>query len=339
MATQSVPFRFPTQHGCDFELIEDVPVRAGLSASGASEVEAAYGSPHPKAPEHRLVWQEPVSGRDGALFMRRTYRQLPGAVLVGEAVRANTWGAAATTTTQDVPTGTPADSGLNVLESVVEPKDAQIARKRTTSVDWPVLTGRSLEPQTCTPMTTIRQMVAADAPLPADSPLVIDRKMNVVNKWRSIQIITSLDALPAAYVEHKQHAFQFPGLFYGFDPNGTSFDGLTVGGIMKRDAFSRTVAARVEVSFGYEEVEPQLMEIAPVSWSYPGGFTQSEVLTNGEHYEYTSGKDTISVTVPQSVPSRADYEALIGSYATVAGSSERWKGGVWRTELWKVKLL
>jgi len=312
--------------------VEEVPVRAGLAVSGASEVEAAYGSPHPKAPEHRLVWQEPVSGRDGALSMRRTYRKLPGLALLGEAVRSTTWGAVATTTVQDVPTGTPADSGVDVLESVVEPKDAQTARKRTTLVQWPVLVGKSLEPQTLTPITTTRQMVAADAPLPADGPLVLDRKLNVVNKWRSIQIVTSLDALPAAYVEHKQHAFRFPGLFYGFTPSGG-------GGVTKREAFSRTVAARVEVSFGYEEVTPELLEIVPVSWSYPLGFTVSEVLTNGEHFDYVASKESVSVTVPQSTPSRAAYEALIGSYATVTGASARWKGGIWRTELWKVKLL
>ena len=332
MASQYLPFRFPTQHACDFELVEEVPVRAGLAVSGASEVEAAYGSPHPKAPEHRLVWQEPVAGRDGALLMRRTYRKLPGEALVGGAVRANTWGAAATTTTQDVPTGTPADSGLNVLESVVEPRDAQTARRRTTLVEWPVLTGKSLEPETRTPLTTTRRMVAADSPLPADDPLVLDRKVNVVNKWRSIQIVTSLDALPAAYVEHKQHVFRFPGLFYGFDPTGG-------GGVAKRDAFSRTVAARVEVSFGYEEVALELLEIVPVSWSYPLGFTVSEVLTNGEHFDYLANKEAVALTVPQSLPSRAEYEALIGSYAAVTGASARWKGGIWRTELWKVKLL
>ena len=332
MATQSVPFRFPTQHSCDFELVEEVPVRAGLAVSGASEVEAEYGSPHPKAPGHRLVWQEPVMGRDGALAMRRTYRKLPGQALVGEAVRSATWGAAATTTTQDVPTGTPADSGLNVIESVVEPRDAQTARKRTTSVEWPVLVGKSLEPETRTPITTTRRMVAADAQLPADGPLVLDRRLNVVNKWRSIQIVTSLDALPATYVERKEHAFRFPGLFYGFDPVGG-------GGVAKRDAFSRTVMARVEVSFGYEEVEPALLEIVPVSWSYPLGFSVSEVLTNGEHFDYEANKEAVSVTVPQSAPSRTEYEALIGSYATVAGSCVRWKGGIWRTELWKVKLL
>ena len=329
MASQYLPFRFPTQHSCDFELVEEVPVRAGLAVSGASEVEAAYGSPHPKAPDHHLVWQEPILGRDGALVMRRTYRKLPGLALLGEAVRSTTWGAVATTTTQDVATGTPADSGLNVLESVVEPKDAQTARKRTTSVQWPVLTGKSLEPQTRTPLTIMRQMVAANSPLPADGPLVLDRRLNVVNKWRSIQIITSLDALPAAYVEHKQHAFRFPGLFYNFDPAGG-------GGLTKRDAFSRTVAARVEVSFGYAETEPELVEIVPVSWSYPLGFSVSEVLTNGESFSYTVKEEVVSLTVPQSVPSRTEYEALIGSYATVTGSCERWKGGIWRTELWKV---
>lgn len=332
MASQSAPFRFPTQHACDFELVEEVPVRAGLAVSGASEVEAAYGSAHPKAPDHRLVWQEPVTGRDGALVMRRTYRKLPGLALLGEAVRSTTWGAAATTTTQDVATGTPADSGINVLESIVEPKDAQTARKRTTAVEWPVLVGRSLEPETRTPLTTTRRMVAADSPLPTDGPLVLDRRLNIVNKWRSIQIVTSLDALPAAYVEHKQHVFRFPGLFYGFDSVGG-------GGVMKRDAFSRTVAARVEVSFGYDEVEPELLEIVPVAWNYPLSFDVSEVLTNGESFAYMVKEELVSLTVPQSTPSRAEYESLIGTYATITGSSERWKGGIWRTELWKVKLL
>ena len=333
MASQSVPFRFPTQHALDFELVEEVPVRAGVAVSGASEAEAAYGSPHPRCPDHRLVWQEPVAGRDGSLVMRRTYRRLPGAALPGEAMRQATWGAVAVTTTQDVPTGTPADAGLHVLESVVEPRDAQTARKRTMAVpEWPVLTGRLTEPETQTPMSVTRRMVAAGEPLPEAAPLVVDRKLNAVNKWRSIQIITSLDALPSAYVQHKEHAFRFPGLFYGFDPAGG-------GGVMKRDAFSRTVAARVEVSFGYVEVVPELVEIVPVSWSYPLSFDVSEVLTNGEHFTYDVKGEAVTVAVPQSTPSRAQYEALVGTYAAVAGSSERWKGGVWRTEIWKVKLL
>jgi len=325
------PFRFPTQDACDVELIEEVPVRAGSAVNGVSEVDAAYGLPHPKCRDHRLTGQEPVVNRDGSLVMRRIYRRLPGTALAGEMLRAATWGAVAATTVQDVPTGTPADSGLNVLESVVEPKDAQTARKRTVSVEWPVLTSNLLEPETRTPMTVTRRMVAADAPLPTDSPLMVDRKITAVNKWRSIQIVTSLDALPAAYVQYKQHAFRFPGLFYGFD--------TATGAVSKREAFSRTVAARVEVSFGDAESEPELMEIVPVAWSYPSSFSVSEVLTNGEHFEYLVKETLVAVDVPQSAPSRAAYEALIGSYVTVAGSAERWKGGVWRTELWKVKLL
>ena len=333
MASSLPPFRFPTQDACDFELVEEVPVRAGVAVNGASEAEAAYGSQHPKAPDHRLIWQEPVAGRDGALVMRRIYRRLPGAPLSGEVLRAATWGAAAVTTLQDVPTGTPAETGLNVLESVVDPKDAQIARKRTTSVDWPVLTSRTVESETQTPMTITRRMVAADSALPADSPLVVDRKVTAINKWRSIQIVTSLDALPTAYVQYKEHAYRFPGLFYGFDAtSGTA-------GISKRDAFSRTVAARVEVSFGYTEVVPELMEIVPVSWSYPLSFDVSEVLTNGEHFDYLVKEAGVSVDMPKSSPSRAEYEALIGSYVAVTGTSARWRGGVWRTELWKVKLL
>ena len=332
MASQLPPFRFPTQDSCDFELVEEVPVRAGVSVNGSSELEAAYGSPHPKCPQHRLVWQEPVKGSGGALAMRRIYRRLPGTALAGQTVRAVTWGAAATTTVQEVPTGTPADTGLNVIESVVDPSDAQTARKRTVSVEWPVLTSRSVEPETGTPVTETRQVVAADAALPANSPLVIDRKINAVNKWRSIQIVTSLDALPAAYAEQKKMSYRFPGLFYGFE--------ATAGGsVSKRAAFSRTVAARVEVSFGYAEVVPELLEIVPVSWSYPLNLDGADMLTNGESFTYEASSVLVTVTLPQSTPSRTEYEGLLGTYATVSGASERWKGGVWRTELWKIKLL
>ena len=99
------------------------------------------------------------------------------------------------------------------------------------------------------------------------------------------------------------------------------------------------VAARVNVSFGYEEVEPALYEIKPVSWIYPLGFSVESVLTNGEQFSYEkSATVSVSVTVPLSSPTRAEYEALIGTYVTVTGASERWKGGVFRTELWQVKL-
>ena len=332
MASQLPPFRFPTQDSSDVELIVEVPVRAGVAVNGSSELEAAFGSPHPQCPQHRLVWQEPVKGSAGALAMRRIYRRLPGTALVGQTVRATSWGAAATTTVQEVPTGTAADTGLNVIESVVDPTDAQTARKRTVSVDWPVLTSRSVESETGTPVTETRQVVAAGAALPADGPLVIDRKINAVNKWRSIQIVTSLDALPAAYTEQKKMSYRFPGLFYGFDATGG-------GSVSKRSAFSRTVTARVEVSFGYVEVVPEILAIVPVSWSYPLNLDAADVLTNGESFTYLSDKVTVTETVPQSTPTRAAYEALMGTYATVSGASERWKGNVWRTELWKIKLL
>lgn len=330
MASQFPPFRFPTQDGCDIELVEEVPVRDGVSVNGVSELEAAYGSPHPKWPGHRLVWQEPVKGSGGSLSMRRVYRKLPGTALSGEAVRSATWGAAATVTEQRVPTGTPADTGLHVIESVVDPEDARTARKRTVAVDWPVLTSRSLEPETRTPLTETRRVVEAGAPLPEETPLMIDRKVEAVDKWRSIQVIKSLDELPAAYTEQKKMSYRFPGLFYSFD---------ALNGISKRPAFSKSVVAEVEVSFGYEQVVPEILQISMVSWSYPSTLDMNEALTDGESFIYEVDERIVSVTLPQSTPSRSDYEALIGTYAAVNGASERWKGGVWRTEIWKIKLL
>jgi len=532
MATQLfTPFRYPTQSLADLELVEDVPIRS--TGMTAAVVEAAFGSPHPKSAEHLLVWQEPVVARDGTLSMRRVYRKLPGAALSGELVRESTWGAPAQVVSQDVAAGTHADTGLNVVESAVEPKDAQLARKRTTTVQWPALTsqrlnargdvetltegkvapstplpaacvtttelrlqaetvdrsrlvsaavtahaelidkargdsalipgrlraaelyqiddvivppetepdalsasvvesrvvaktraqsvkrttsrtganlpsvtdrklgphgellestealvdvqttpagafdiatdsvhdtgtgvavrsttrlaagqsypvlsGYSIEPETRTPVTIVRDIVPADTVLDTPAQLVIDRKLRAVDKWRSIRIVTSLDALPAAFSEQKHIRFRFPGLFYSYDP---------VTGIASyRHAVSCMIPALVQVSFGYELVNIDFLVIRPVSWHYPSGFTVSSVLTNGEQIDYTTTADAASdssgataaathplptaVTVPLSNPTRAQYEALIGTYATVTGASERWKGGVWRTETWQVKL-
>ena len=576
------------------ELVEEVPVRR--TGMVVSKVEAAYGSPHPRSPDHLLVWQEPVVGRDGALSMRRVYRKLPGAALAGELVRESTWGAPAVVTARDVAIGTHADSGLGILESVVEPKDAQIARKRTTSVQWPALTstrlnargdvetvveskvvpgtelpvatlattelrldaetvdrsrlrvgsvgdhaeladkvrgdaaliparlraaesyqvtdaivtpstepdalsehvveskvagksrsqsvkrntirtgatlpcvtdrklgshgevlesteslvslgtapaagfgisadsvrdtgtglavrntvklapgqtypvlsrtayaheadgeqvittsqivdpadpvaaalppggvkvlsarlepidnhhsrrivselaaeefpvlsGKLMEHETRTLVTVAQQIVPAITVLDAPGPLVIEQKLRALDKWRSVQIITSLDALPSGFQEQKHLRFRFPGLYYDFD--------AVTGVVSYRHSITCVLPAKVDVSFGYAAVDLPLYEIKPVSWSYPSGFSVSEVLTNGEVIVYpaTTPADSgtpvaearplpASVTLPLSAPTRKDYEALIGTYVPVTGATERWKGGVWRTEIWQVKL-
>ena len=278
MSAKDLPFRFPTQDAGDLELVEESPFRVGMP------LEAAYGAPHPKVPEHRLVWQEPVTGRDGALFMRRVYRRLPGTLLMGQAMKAS-WGAVAQTSVQDVPTGTAADSGFTVLESTVEPRDAQSARKRTVSVpEWPVLVSREVEYETRTPVTVTRRMVAADAPLPEFDPLVIERRLTAVNPWRSVETVRRLEAVPEGYTEHKPRSVRFPAR----------------SGVHERAAFTLTVMARVEVSFSLECEEPELLPLIAGS----------------------------------------NYESKIGTWATVSATCTRWKGsGLWRTELWKVKLV
>jgi hypothetical protein len=333
------PFRFPTQSLEDVELIEEVPVRrTGVTSR---DLEAAYGSVHPQSAEHRLVWQEPVVARDGALSMRRVYRKLPGVPLAGEMLKQSTLGARATVTVQEVAAGTPCDEGVTVLESVVEPKDAQTARKRTVAMEWPLLTGKLLDAETRTPVSVEKQVVPAATVLDEAGPLVVDQKLELMDKWRSVRVVTSLDRLPEDYQELKSLDFRFPGLFYDFD-TATHI-------VSYRHAISCTVPARVVVTFGYAAEDLDFYVIRPVSWSFPSGFSASGVLTNGEVIEYPVGTfiDPSSasalplpsfVTVPASSPTRAEYEAAIGTYVTVKGASERWKGGVWRTERWQVKL-
>ncbi len=514
--TPTPSFRYPTQSLGDLELVEDVAVRS--TGMTAAEVQAAYGSPHPKSAAHRLVWQEPGLARDGSLFIRRVYRSLPGAALAGSAVGVHTWGAQASVVACDVATGTAADSGMNVIQSAVEPKDAQTARKRTVSVEWPTLesqrlnargdvetvaeskaapgsalpaatlataeiklqaetadratltvaqvashaalvdkasggaalvparlrarevyettdslvvpstapdalsttvlesvvkgktrnqsvkrttvrtgtalpsvtdfklgpqgevmqttealvavgavpsgafgvisdavhdtgagvavrtteqlasgetfpalTGAGYDAGSHTTFTTTRQIVPAGTAMSA-APLIFEQSVQPVDKWRSIHIVSALDSLPASYQENRHLRFRFPGLFYSYTPTDSGI-------VSYRHAMSRVVSARVAISFSYVKIETALLDLQPVSWSYPLRFSVSNVLTNGEHFDYTGPKGAaVSVNVPASSPTRADYEALIGTYAVVAAASVRWKGGVWRTEVWQVVL-
>jgi len=325
MALPSPPLvRYPVQALEDFEIVEEALVRQG------SDTGVAYGTPHPRSPEHVLVWQEPKLTSDGQFLMRRLYRKLPGEALPGELVRETTWGESASVVVQDVPTGTPADSGLNVIESVVEPKDAQIARKRTVSVEWPTLVSRGVEAETRTPLTTTRQIVETGSALPVASPLVIEQEIKALDKFRSLQTVSVLDQMPASYVEYRHLRFKFPGLFYDFTPGSSGF-------VNRRAAFSEIVSARVTVSFSAGATEPAIRQFQPVSWSYPGGFHGASLLTNGEEVTYTVSTSQLTLTVPQSIPSRSQYEALIGQYIAVLATCQHWKGGIWRTELWEVK--
>lgn len=510
------PFRYPTQSLDDVELIEEVPIRQ----LGMTEPQAAYGTPHPKSADHRLVWQEPVAGRDGTLTIRRVYRKLPGEPLVGGVVRDATWGAQATVTTQEVPVGTLPDTGVNVLESVVEAKDAQVARKKTTAVEWPTLvsqrlnargdletvvesrvspdtelpsvgvnttelrleaetsqrsrlkvaeveshsvleerslgdvgliparlralevyrttesvvvpgtvldtpgvdgvvaskvvdqsayrslkrtiareegdelpsvtdyklgndgellettealvpegtgpdggfgvisdvikgtgtgvavrtttrlkpgenyptlTGYQIDAETQTPVEVTRQVVPPSTEPAEDDPLILDQKIQPIDRWKSLHIVTRLKSLPDPYTEYRYANFHFPGLFYHYSP--------TAGGaVFYRSAVNRVTRISVEVSFGTGRVDIGVMEIRPVTWSYPNGFHCANVLTNGETFSYTVASTPLILTVPESVPTRSEYEALIGTEAVIGGSSARWKGGIWRTEVWKVIL-
>ena len=159
------PFRYPNQEEGDLELLEEVALRRADWQAGL--VEAAYGTPHPHSPGHHLVWQEPVIGRDGELTVRRVYRKLPGPVIAGEVVKDATWGARAEVRVQDVAAGASADSGLNITESVIEAKDGQMARKRTTEVEaWPALVSLRLNARGDVETVT-QERVSPSTPLPA----------------------------------------------------------------------------------------------------------------------------------------------------------------------------
>lgn len=516
MAGQNLPpFRFPTQSLEDVELIEEVAVRQ----VGMTEPQADYGTPHPKSEAHRLVWQEPVMGRDGAVTMRRIYRKLPGKPLVGALVRDATWGAAATVTTQEVAVGSPPDTGVNVVESVVEPRDAQCARKKTTEVAWPVLvsqrvnargdletitesrvsphavlpepgvttmevrldaetahrsrltvgeveshttleervlgdvgviptrlramevyrtmeslvapgsgldlpgeegvlaskvvgknahqsvkrttvregeelpsvsdfklggegelleitealvpegtlptggyevisdmvretgagvavqtttrlkggeeysilSGYTVDAETRTPIEVVRQMVPAGSALTEGDPLILDQKIQAIDRWRSLHVITRFTETPAPYQEYRYVNYQFPGLFYNYAP-------AAGGAVFYRHSVNRVAKVSVEVSFGASRVDVGLFQLRPTTWSYPNGFHATNVLTNGETFTYMVGTVSLTMTVPTSVPSRSEYETMIGTDVVIGGSSHRWKAGLWRTEVWKVTL-
>ena len=130
---------FPTQASDDVTLTEDVAY--SILANGAVNLAIpAFGAPHPRSALHKLVAVAFLGGNEGKVWYRLTFSKLPGHLLPGATVSEQTWGAAAVVTKQAVPTGTAPATGLGVVQSDVQPQDAETATATATTVTWPTLT-------------------------------------------------------------------------------------------------------------------------------------------------------------------------------------------------------
>lgn len=226
--------------------------------------------------------------------------------------------------------------GLTILDAKLEAIDTAHSTKTVRQLDdaaFPILTSHQIEPETKTPITTTKQIVAANSVLTSDNPLIIDQYVKSVDKWRSIKVVVSLDRLPDPFIEYRQFEYIFPALFYNF-----AYDPRVGTAISKRAAFARACLAKINVTFTETEQETAPYVIQPVSWNFPLGNTVHDVLSNGEEFTYQIGSDIFTINAPNSSPSRSSYESLIGVYTTIKKTSEKWRGGVYRNEEWQIQM-
>ncbi len=156
-----VAISLPTQSLADTVLYQDVPVRT----DGPTLKLPAFGTAHPRSSAHKLIAMEPFQGDDNLVYVRETYRKLPGLpIKTVNAIDQAALGGETETVTQTVgvdasePTG-----GFDVLEATKQQIDGVTAVIVTKKADqpYPMLLGSTVDPQTGIVVQQQKTIVAA----------------------------------------------------------------------------------------------------------------------------------------------------------------------------------
>lgn len=181
-------------------------------------------------------------------------------------------------------------------------------------------------------ITTYYTVVEAAGVVPPSVIVGVITRYKRIDKWRSLQIITVFST-PPSYSEYKFAAHNFPSLFEAWSYNeacGATF--------RQRSGFSAFTHCRVDISYGSVVTNISGLLIKPNTFSVSKFFRISEVLNNQETLTLT-GDCSGSLILPASVPSRSQYQSLIGGFSLIAGESGLWKARLFRTTRLYYKML
>ena len=249
--------------------------------------------------------------------------------------------------------------GITVLQDQISAIDsAKSQRERVTVDSYPELTTYDLDEQLGVVVITERKVVYHNEPYAAP-PLVITFNDRPLDQWKTLRITSRLSQLPPIRTEYQTKQFVFPALLDGIvlgDYN-LGFGRVPVNdedtqyatGINKfisivpqiRPALSVPTRIKIVTTFYDEPIEPDLpFQIINQNVSYNGslfGFNFGDVLLDG----FTIGPITASqfdqrfsglsegITFPGSIPTKTQYDNLIGTEVVISSEVEYLKSNIW----------
>jgi hypothetical protein len=236
-----------------------------------------------------------------------------------------------------VPTATPALPTIDHKTLVLSLRDigGGYSEKNVGTVEaYPLLKGERIDEETGGLIKIEKQIVdAAGTPISSYTGGREFEEHRPIDKYKSLYIKTTY-SLPASYEDTDEITYQFPALFYSYSyvSDLGSFS-------LVRDAFSKTVNARVVYSWTATKQSMTFFDVTPTGWSFPQGFSFRNVLSDGGTYAGTQNGISFSVPFPASSPTRSDYEALIGSEQLIGGYSKRVRPTMWKNKFVHIYLL
>jgi hypothetical protein len=258
-------------------------------------------------------------------------------------------------TPSQVPSG-----GKFVLQDQISAIDsAKSQRERVTVSSYPELTTYDLDEQLGVVVITERNVVDHNEPYAAP-PLVLTLTDRPLDQWKTLRITSRLSQLPPDRTEYKTQQFSFPALLV----KATTTD-LNLGfgrvpineeetewkaGINKfisitpdiRAALSLPARIRIVTTFYNSPPVPDLpYQITTQNVSYNGslfGFNFGDVLYDGgilvgpitaNNYDQRFSGLTESISFAPSVPTRSQYNSLIGTEVVIFSDVEYYKSNIW----------
>ena len=259
--------------------------------------------------------------------------------------------------------------GKTILQDQINAIDSVKAqRDKVTVSTYPELTTYDLDEQLGVVVITERTVVDHNAPYSAP-PLALSVTDRPIDQWKTLRIISRLSRLPDTRIEYKTQQFTFPAILdgvtvrsldlgFGRIPINDEETEYATGinkfvSVIPRIRPTLSLPTRIKIVTTFHESPPipeTPFQITTQSVSYNGslfGFNFGDVITNSfsvgpitaNSFDPRYSGLSESVSFPASVPTKSQYDALIGTEVVIFCDVEYYKSNIWFKRTGYVTLL
>jgi hypothetical protein len=249
--------------------------------------------------------------------------------------------------------------GKFVLQDQISAIDSYKSQQERITVDaYPQLTTYDLDEQLGVVIITERNVIDHNEPY-VGAPLILTSTDRPLDQWKTLRITSRLSQLPPQRIEYKTQQFTFPALLdaviignydlgFGRVPiNDEETQYAT--GINKfisiipriRPALSIPTIIKIVTTFYSYAPDPDTpYQIINQNVSYNGslfGFNFGDVLLNGftigpiiaNQFDQRFSGLSEGITFPASIPTKTEYDGLIGTQVVIFSDVEYYKSNIW----------